>query len=126
MSEASKVVCIVGPTASGKSSLAEAVALRLKSAVVSVDAMQVYRGMDVGTAKTPAGERRCPLLMVDVCDPTESYSVQRFQADARSCADGSFCAVSHRRGIHFSRQFPPGSIVKTMGMGAKDRQNRPE
>ena len=88
MSEASKVVCIVGPTASGKSSLAEAVALRLKSAVVSVDAMQVYRGMDVGTAKTPAGERRCPLLMVDVCDPTESYSVQRFQADARSCADG--------------------------------------
>ncbi len=41
MSEASKVVCIVGPTASGKSSLAEAVALRLKSAVVSVDAMQV-------------------------------------------------------------------------------------
>ena len=88
MSEASKVVCIVGPTASGKSSLAEAVALRLKSAVVSVDAMQVYRGMDVGTAKTPPGERRCPLLMVDVCDPTESYSVQRFQADARSCADG--------------------------------------
>ena len=64
MSEASKVVCIVGPTASGKSSLAEAVALRLKSAVVSVDAMQVYRGMDVGTAKTPPGERRGPLLLV--------------------------------------------------------------
>ena len=82
------IICVVGPTASGKSSLAEAVALRLKSAVVSVDAMQVYRGMDVGTAKTPAGERHCPLLMVDVCDPTESYSVQRFQADARSCADG--------------------------------------
>lgn len=88
MSEAPRLVCIVGPTASGKSSLAEAVALRLDSSVVSVDAMQVYRGMDVGTAKTPVGERRCPLLMVDVCDPSESYSVQRFQADARACVDG--------------------------------------
>lgn len=88
MSEAPRLVCIVGPTASGKSSLAEAVALRLDSSVVSVDAMQVYRGMDVGTAKTPVGERRCPLLMVDVCEPSESYSVQRFQADARACVDG--------------------------------------
>lgn len=88
MSEAPRLVCIVGPTASGKSSLAEAVALRLDSSVVSVDAMQVYRGMDVGTAKTLVGERRCPLLMVDVCDPSESYSVQRFQADARACVDG--------------------------------------
>lgn len=88
MSDARGVVCIVGPTASGKSALAEAVALRLQSSVVSVDAMQVYRGMDIGTAKTPVGERRCLLLMVDVCDPSESYSVQRFQADARACVDG--------------------------------------
>lgn len=87
MSEAQGVVCIVGPTASGKSALAEAVALRLEAPVVSVDAMQVYRGMDIGTAKTPVGERRCPLLMVDVCEPSESYSVQRFQADARACVD---------------------------------------
>ncbi len=81
------VVCVVGPTASGKSALAELVATRLGSSVVSVDAMQVYRGMDVGTAKTPLDERRCPLLMVDVVDPDEDYSVQRFQTDARSCVD---------------------------------------
>ena len=56
MSEASKVVCIVGPTASGKSSLAESVALRLKSAVVSIDAMQVYRGMDVDREDPTGGE----------------------------------------------------------------------
>lgn len=82
------VIAIVGPTASGKSSLAERVACELGSAVVSVDAMQVYRGMDVGTAKEPVGDRRCPLMMVDVCEVGEPYSVQRFQADARACVDG--------------------------------------
>lgn len=81
------VVCVVGPTASGKSALAELVAARLGSCVVSVDAMQVYRGMDVGTAKTPAAERRAPLLMVDVADVRENYSAQRFQRDARACVD---------------------------------------
>lgn len=82
-----RVVCIVGPTASGKSALSELVAQRLGSSVVSVDAMQVYRGMDVGTAKTPVAERRVPLLMVDVANVDEDYSVQRFQHDARSCVD---------------------------------------
>lgn len=81
------VVCIVGPTASGKSALAEEVALRLDTSVISVDAMQVYRGMDVGTAKTSVAERRVPLLMVDVADPDEDYSVRLFQRDARACAD---------------------------------------
>ena len=83
-----RVVCIVGPTASGKSALSEHVAQSLGSSVISVDAMQVYRGMDVGTAKTPITERHAPLLMVDVADVDEDYSVQRFQSDARSCVDG--------------------------------------
>lgn len=87
MSELGRVVAIVGPTASGKSALAELVALRLGSSVVSVDAMQVYRGMDVGTAKTPVEDRRCPLLMVDVCSPLENYSVSLFQRDARRVVD---------------------------------------
>lgn len=84
---AGRVVCVVGPTASGKSALAELVAVRLGTPVVSVDAMQVYRGMDVGTAKMPLCERSCPLLMVDVADVGEDYSVQRFQAEARACVD---------------------------------------
>ena len=79
MSEAGPVVCIVGPTASGKSSLAERLAVTLGSAVVSVDAMQVYRGMDIGTAKTPVDERTCELMMVDVCDVGDDYSVRLFQ-----------------------------------------------
>ncbi len=81
------VVSIVGPTASGKSELAEEVALRLGSSVISVDAMQVYRGMDIGTAKTNVENRRCELEMVDICDISEEYSVQKYQIDARSCAD---------------------------------------
>ncbi|MGN0072048.1 MAG: tRNA (adenosine(37)-N6)-dimethylallyltransferase MiaA [Atopobiaceae bacterium] len=82
-----RVLCIVGPTASGKSALADELACRLGTSVVSVDAMQVYRGMDIGTAKTPVSERRCPLLMVDVADIGEAYSAQLFQEEARSCAD---------------------------------------
>lgn len=87
MSAPGPVVCVVGPTASGKSAVAELVAERLGGPVVSVDAMQVYRGMDVGTAKTPAADRRAPLLMVDVVDPLEDYSVRLFQRDARACVD---------------------------------------
>ncbi len=87
MSLPGPLVCVVGPTASGKSLVAEGVATRLGSSVVSVDAMQVYRGMDVGTAKTPVSERRRPLLMVDVADITEDYSVRLFQRDARRCVD---------------------------------------
>ncbi len=81
------VLAIVGPTASGKSALADEIACRLGSEVVSVDSMQVYRGMDIGTAKTPERERRCPLRMVDLCEPTSDYSVQVFQRDARSVID---------------------------------------
>lgn len=86
------VVGVVGATASGKSALAEEVALRLRTSVVSVDAMQVYRGMDVGTAKVPPEERRVPLLMVDVADVAESYSVERFQGEARACVDALLAA----------------------------------
>lgn len=87
MSLPGPVVCIVGPTASGKSSLAELVAEKLGTCIVSVDAMQVYRHMDIGTAKTPVNERHCPLLMVDVADPNEDYSVALYQRDARACVD---------------------------------------
>ena len=82
-----RVICVVGPTAVGKSGVAEQVALRLGGAVVSVDSMQVYRGMDIGTAKVPKENRHCPLYMVDVAEVGEPYSVARFQAEARQCVD---------------------------------------
>ena len=81
------VVCVCGPTASGKSDLADRVALALSGDVISVDAMQVYRGMDIGTAKTPEAERRVPLLMVDVAEVGEDFSCAMFQRMARALVD---------------------------------------
>lgn len=83
-----RLIAVVGPTASGKSSLADEVALRLGTSVVSVDSMQVYRGMDIGTAKEPEESRRVPLLMVDIADVRSDYSAQVFQREARACVDG--------------------------------------
>lgn len=82
-----KVLCVVGPTAVGKSEVAEGVALRLGGEIVSVDSMQVYVGMNIGTAKVPTESRACPLHMVDVTAIDAPYSVAQFQNDARACVD---------------------------------------
>jgi tRNA dimethylallyltransferase len=72
----------MGPTASGKSRVAMAVADRLPVEIVSVDSAQVYRGMDIGTAKPSADDRRrVPHHLLDLIDPTQSYSAARFRAD---------------------------------------------
>jgi tRNA dimethylallyltransferase len=72
-----------GPTASGKTSLALRLAARLGAEIVSVDSMAVYRGLDVGTAKPTAAERReLPHHLVDVAAPGETYSVARWLAAA--------------------------------------------
>jgi tRNA dimethylallyltransferase len=76
-------ILLMGPTASGKSALAMQIASRLPVEIVSVDSAQVYRGMDVGTAKPNAEERaRVPHHLVDVIEPTESYSAAAFRTDA--------------------------------------------
>jgi tRNA dimethylallyltransferase len=78
------VLALVGPTAAGKTSLALELAPRLDAEVVSADAMLVYRGMDIGTAKPTAAERsRVPHHLVDLVDPAEEFSVARFQPLAR-------------------------------------------
>jgi tRNA dimethylallyltransferase len=76
-------VAIVGPTGTGKSALALAVAERLGGEVVNADAMQLYRGMDIGTAKLPVAERRgVPHHQLDVLDVTQTASVARYQQAA--------------------------------------------
>jgi tRNA dimethylallyltransferase len=78
------VLALVGPTAAGKTSLALEVAPRLDAEVISADAMLVYRGMDIGTAKPTAAERSgVPHHLVDLVDPGEEFSVARFQPLAR-------------------------------------------
>lgn len=81
------VVAIVGPTASGKSAVADRLAARLGSLVVSADAMQVYRRMDIGTAKTPVGERSVELRCVDLAEPGEVYSVALYAQEAHKAID---------------------------------------
>ena len=78
---------LVGPTASGKSALAMEVARQCPDVeLVSVDSMQVYRGMDIGTAKpTPAEQAEVPIHLLDLADPAEDYSVAAFQASAGDC-----------------------------------------
>jgi len=77
------LLMIVGPTAVGKSEVAVRVALELGGEVVTADSMQVYRGLDIGTAKPTAAERRgVPHHMIDVVDPDEEYSVARYQEQA--------------------------------------------
>jgi tRNA dimethylallyltransferase len=73
----------MGPTASGKSALAEKLAERFPVEIVSVDSAQIYRGMDIGTAKPSVAERRAvPHHLIDILDPTESYSAAQFRGDA--------------------------------------------
>ena len=81
-------VAVVGPTATGKSDLAVALALRLGGEVVNADALQLYRGMDIGTAKLPESERRgVPHHLLDVLDVTETASVATYQRAARGVVE---------------------------------------
>ena len=87
---ASNHLAIVGPTASGKSALALELARRRPDLeIVSVDSMQVYRGMDIGTAKpTPAERAQVPHHLLDLVDPAEGFSLVQFQVAARAAIAG--------------------------------------
>jgi tRNA dimethylallyltransferase len=82
------VIAVVGPTAAGKSDLAVELARRVGGEVINADSMQLYRGMDIGTAKLPAAERRgVPHHLLDVWDVTEAASVAEYQRMARTVID---------------------------------------
>ncbi|MBQ3573000.1 MAG: tRNA (adenosine(37)-N6)-dimethylallyltransferase MiaA [Clostridia bacterium] len=83
-----KIVCIVGPTASGKTAHAIDVARKNDGEIVSCDSMQIYKYMDIGTAKPTQEERQAvPHHMIDFADPNEDYSVADFVIKARLCID---------------------------------------
>jgi tRNA dimethylallyltransferase len=86
---AAPALLLMGPTATGKSALAVALAETYGGEIVSVDSAQVYRGMDVGTAKPDAALRaRIPHHLVDLLDPTAAYSAARFVDDAGAAIAG--------------------------------------
>ena len=84
-----RLLAIVGPTATGKSALAIAMAERFGGEVVSCDSTAVYRGFDIGTDKVPPAEQRgIPHHLVDVVDPTEEYSAARYAREAAAVIRG--------------------------------------
>ena len=113
-----KILVITGPTASGKTALAVELALRHHGEVVSADSMQVYRRMDIGTAKPTAEEMGgVPHHMLDVADPEENYSVARYVQEAVPVVDdilarGKLPIVAGGTGLYIDnlvagRQFAP-------------------
>lgn len=113
-----RVVAVVGPTAVGKSDLAEQLAVRLGGEIVSADSMQIYRGMDIGTAKPCGHERLAPYHCIDIADPGEPFSAASFQQVARGAiedisARGALPIVCGGTGLYVraaldTMEFPPG------------------
>ena len=83
-----RIAAVVGPTASGKTALAVALAKQFNGEVVSADSMQIYRKLNIGTAKPTEEEMQgIPHHMLDVADPGESYSVSRYEKEATACVE---------------------------------------
>lgn len=88
------VVAVVGPTAVGKTALAEELAVRHGGEIISADSMQVYRLLDIGTAKPALHERRVPYHCIDLIDPDEPFSAALYQGVARTAIN-----ECHSRGV---------------------------
>jgi tRNA dimethylallyltransferase len=110
-------VAILGPTATGKSRLAMDLAERVGGAILSVDSMQVYRGMDIGTAK-PTDEERARVRhhMIDIADPEEDFNVAEFRAAARRALASEKAGVVFvvgGSGLHFRSVVDPMTFRPT-------------
>jgi tRNA dimethylallyltransferase len=107
---------VIGPTAAGKTDLAINIAREIGAEIISVDSMQVYRGMDIGTAKPTVIERRgITHHMIDVADPEEEYTVAEFRRQGRSvieAADGPLI-ITGGSGLHFRALVDPMSFAPT-------------
>ena len=91
--KAGRAILLAGPTAVGKSEIALRLAEQLGGEIISADSMQVYRGLDLGTAKpSPADRARVPHHLVDILDLTESFDAAQFARRAVPSARASRCA----------------------------------
>ncbi|MBR4288365.1 MAG: tRNA (adenosine(37)-N6)-dimethylallyltransferase MiaA [Clostridia bacterium] len=106
-----KVIAVFGPTASGKSSLAIELAKELNGVILSADSMQIYREMNVGTAKPTADELAAvPHRLIDICDPTESFSVYDYKKMAeeeieKAIEQGFLPIIAGGTGLYFDALF---------------------
>ena len=121
------IICIPGPTASGKTALAVSLAKEYNGEVVSCDSMQIYRGMDIGTAKpTPAEMQGIPHHMIDVCGPEEDFSVGRYCAMASEIVDdivsrGKTCIIAGGTGLYMDSLIRGNSFAPFPATGQRQQ-----
>lgn len=113
-------LAITGPTASGKTALSLGLAQRLSAEIISCDSMQIYKGMDIGTAKATAFERTLvPHHLIDFLSPTESYSVEEYRSAAIECVRN----VTSRGKLPL---FVGGTGLYINSVGRRNAQDAPE
>ena len=124
------IICLAGPTASGKTALAVALAQALNGEVVSCDSMQVYKFMDIGTAKpTPAEMGGVPHHMIDVADPREDYSVSRYCKDAAPIVEdivfrGKTAIIAGGTGLYMDSLIRGNDFAPFPSTGVRERLER--
>lgn len=130
-------VCVFGPTASGKSSMGLRLAKELNGVIISADSMQIYREMDIGTAKpTLAEQAKIPHRLIDICHPKDSFSVYDFKALAeceirKAFAQGLTPIVLGGTGLYldalfFNTDFGDFEIDPNVRLHFKERSERGE
>ena len=121
-----KIICIAGPTASGKTSLAVALAKAIDGEVVSCDSMQVYRNMDIGTAKPTVEEMAgIPHHMLSVADPEEDFSVSRYCEMATPIVEdilarGKFAIIAGGTGLYMDALIRGNSFAPYPATGRRE------
>ena len=124
------IICLAGPTASGKTALAVALAQALNGEVVSCDSMQVYKFMDIGTAKPTLAEMQgVPHHMIDVADPREDYSVSRYCKDAAPIVEdivsrGKTAIIAGGTGLYMDSLSRGNDFAPFPSTGVRERLER--
>ena len=122
-----KIICVVGPTASGKTALAVELAKFTDGEVVSCDSMQLYRRMDIGTAKpTPQEMQGIPHHMIDILDPDEDFSVGRYVDMATPIVEdilarGKTAIIAGGTGLYVANLIKGGSFAPFPSPGCRER-----
>lgn len=125
-----KIICIAGPTASGKTALAVAMARELNAEVISCDSMQIYRGMDIGTAKPTIDEMDGVVHhMLDVADPGEDFSVSRYCEMADSIltdilSRGKTAIIAGGTGLYMDALIRGNSFAPYPSTGMREKLER--
>ena len=122
-----KIICLVGPTASGKTALAVELAKAADGEVVSCDSMQIYRRMDIGTAKPTAAEMQgIPHHMIDIVEPEEDFSVSRYCAMAAPIVDdivarGKTAIIAGGTGLYMDSLIKGNAFAPFPATGVRER-----